>query len=197
MVSQIFPLMKLMHILTSVFMAAPLYLLIVANERGKLGPPLNFRLERYMENVIKRQPLRCYVYLTTLLVSGIVLLQLKGLGVGAILSNSVVAMKTVILFTLAGLITYVHTQIQPKIEDLLTKIPDDAPPPENVGKEIGALRLKRKKIGSVCLFLVIVTVILGVSLTTMLSPLTTIVMVLLAGVFTWRVYSSNITYGWA
>ncbi len=197
MVSQVFPIMKFLHILTAVFMAAPLYLLIVSNERGKLGPPLNFRLERYMENVVRRQPQRCYVYLTTLLATGIVLLVLKGLGLGALLTNWVVATKTILLFILTGIITYVHTQIQPKLEELLKMIPDDGAVPENIVKEIGALRLKRKKIGSVCLFLVITIVILGVSLTTMLSPLMIVVLTSLAAVFSWRVYNSLITYGWA
>ncbi len=35
----VFPLLKFLHIITAVFMAAPLYLIIVSNERGKLGPP--------------------------------------------------------------------------------------------------------------------------------------------------------------
>ncbi|MFQ5814974.1 MAG: hypothetical protein ACE5G7_00565 [Candidatus Hydrothermarchaeaceae archaeon] len=177
-------------------MAAPLYLLIVSNERGKLGPPLNFRLERYMENVVKHQPQRCYVYLATILATGLALLMLRGLGLGALLSNWVVATKTILLFVLTGLITYVHTQIQPKLEELLTKIPEGGVPPENVAKEISALRLTRKNIGSVCLFLVITTVILGVSLTTMLSPLAIMVLIALGAVFSWRVYSSLITYGW-
>ncbi len=66
-----------------------------------------------------------------------------------------------------------------------------------MAKQIGALRLKRKKIGSICLFLVVTTVILGVSLTAMLSPLMIIGLIAVAAVFSWRVYSSLITYGWA
>lgn len=177
-------------------MAAPLYLLIVSNERMKLGPPLAPRLERYVENVIKRQPQRCYVYLATMLATGLALLVVKGMGLGAILSNWVVATKVVVLFALTGLITYVHTQIQPKIEDLLTKVPEGGAPPENVAKEIGALRLKRKKIGSICLFLVVTAVVLGVSLTTALGMPTLAALIALAAIFSWRVYSSLITYGW-
>ncbi len=82
----------------------------------KLGPPLAPRLERYVENVIKHQPQRCYVYLATILATGRAILVVKGLGLGAILSNWAIATKVVLLFALTGLITYVHTQIQPRIE---------------------------------------------------------------------------------
>lgn len=97
---------------------------------------------------------------------------------------------------LTGLITYVHTQIQPKIEELLTKIPEGGAAPEDAAKQIGALRLRRRKIGSVCLFLVITTVVLGVSLTTMLSPTAIIGLIVLGALFSWRAYSSLITFGW-
>ncbi len=196
MVSETFPLLKFVHIISAVVMAAPLYLIIVSNERGKLGPPLNPRLERYMENVIKRQPMRCYVYLATILVSGLALLALSGRGLGALLSNSIVALKALFLFTLAGLITYVHTQIQPRIEELLTKVPEGGAPPEDVAKQIGALRLRRRKLGSFCLFLVITTVVLGVSLTTALSAPMIVGLIAVGALFSWRAYSSLITFGW-
>ncbi len=195
MVSQAFQILRLLHIVVAVFMAAPLYLLIVSNERGRLGPPLNFRVERYMENIIKGQPRRCYVYIAVLLFSGVALMLVRGYGLGALVSNSLILTKTILLVALFGLITYVHTQIQPRLEDLLSKIPDSKAPPEKVTKEIGALRLKRKKIGSVCLFLVITIITLGVSLTTMLSTQLTILIILLAALFSWRVYTSLIPFG--
>lgn len=192
MVSQTFQILKFFHIIVAVFMAAPLYLLIISNERGRLGPPLNFRLERYMENIIKGQPNRCYIYIAALLITG---LGLRGFNLGIIFSNTVVLLKTILLVALLGLITYVHTQIQPRIEELLSGVPDDGEAKEDVVKQIGALRLKRKKIGTVCLFLVITTITLGISLTTMFSTTLIIVLVALAALFSWRVYSSMLPFG--
>jgi hypothetical protein len=191
-VSQTFPILRFLHVIVAVFMAAPLYLLIVSNERGRLGPPLNFRLERYMENIIKGQPKRCYVYLTVLLLTG---LALRGFNLGLLLTNWVLGLKTVLLIALFGLITYVHTQIQPRLEELLEKVPEGDGAKEDVAKEMMALRIKRKKIGSVCLFLVLTTIVLGVSLVTMMSTQVIALIAGLAAVFSWRVYTSLLPFG--
>ena len=194
---QSFAILRFLHVLIAVFMAAPLYLLIIANERGRLGPPLNYRVERYMENIIKKQPNRCYVYLAVLLLSGVMLMNVKGIGIGALLSNSFLAIKTGLVVVLFGLITYVHTQIQPRLEELISTIPEDGAVGKEVASEIGALRLKRKKIGTVCLFLVIATITFVVSLTTGLTSMTVAIILLLAALFSWRVYSSVIPLGLA
>jgi hypothetical protein len=175
-------------------MAAPLYLLIVSNERGRLGPPLNFRVERYMENIIKGQPRRCYVYLIVLLLTG---LGLRGFNLNFILANWALVLKTVLLIALFGLITYVHTQIQPRLESLLEKVPESDGAQEDVAKEIMALRIKRKKIGSVCLFIVLTTVALGVSLVSMMSTQLIVILVAFAAIFTYRVYTSLLPFGLA
>jgi hypothetical protein len=187
-----FAILRLLHVIVAVFMAAPLYLLIVSNERGRLGPPLDSRVERYMENIIKGQPRRCYVYLAALLLTG---LALRDFNFGLILRNTVLLIKTGLLIVLLALITYVHTQIQPRLEQLLLKISEGGETKEDVAKEIGALRIKRKKIGSICLFIVVTSVTLGVSLVTMMSTQLILGIVVLAAIFSWRVYNSLIPFG--
>ncbi len=119
----------------------------------------------------------------------------RGLALSAIFTNNLILLKTILLIALLALITYVHTQIQPGLEELLDKIPENGKAPESAVKEIGALRLKRKKIGSICLFLVLSTVTLGVSLTTMLSLNLAVVIIALAALFSWRVYTSLLPFG--
>jgi hypothetical protein len=187
---------RLIHILTAVFMAAPLYMIISANERGRLGPPLSYRVERYFENIVKRQPLRCYVYLFTIFISGAGLLYL-GPGLGMLITDWKIALKTVFFLMLLGLITYVHTRIQPPIESLLKEMdPDGAAPPEDVSKKMMALRIRRKKLGSVCMFLVVSSVVLGVSSAALMGVGLTVFLMALGALFSWRVYSSLLRFGW-
>jgi hypothetical protein len=147
-----------------------------------------------MENIIKGQPRRCYVYLIVLLLTG---LGLRGFNLNFILANWALVLKTILLIALFGLITYVHTQIQPRLESLLEKVPESDGAQEDVAKEIMALRIKRKKIGSVCLFIVLTTVALGVSLVSMMSTQLIVILVAFAAIFTYRVYTSLLPFGLA
>ncbi len=52
--------MMLLHLIATLFMAAPLYALISVNERARFTVPPNYNTDRYLENLIKRQPIRCY-----------------------------------------------------------------------------------------------------------------------------------------
>ena len=55
---------KFLHILTVVFMAAPLYNLIVVNERLRFGKAPT-AVDRYFENLIKTNAVRCFVFQAT------------------------------------------------------------------------------------------------------------------------------------
>ncbi len=68
---------KFFHILSVVFMSAPLYNLIVVNERVLFGKA-PFAVDRYFENIIKGAAIRCYVYQLSALVTGILLLPAGG-----------------------------------------------------------------------------------------------------------------------
>ena len=61
----------LLHLVAMLFMAAPLYALITVNERARFAAPPNYNTDRYLENVIKNQPIRCYAYLAVILVTAV------------------------------------------------------------------------------------------------------------------------------
>ena len=68
----------LLHLIAMLFMAAPLYALLAVGERGRFTVPPNYNTDRYLENILKNQPIRCYAYLAVILVTGILLTWYKG-----------------------------------------------------------------------------------------------------------------------
>jgi hypothetical protein len=96
------------HVMGFVFMSTPLFNLIVVNERALLGPSFDYYADRYMENIIRHGAVRCYVFQCTVLISGMLLLILGPLGFEALWTSWVALVKTLILFTMMGLLSYVH-----------------------------------------------------------------------------------------
>ena len=187
-------LLKFVHILAVVFMSAPLYNLIVVNERALFGPGMVYSMDRYMENLIRKSAVRCYVFQITVLVTGVLLVHLE-MGLSALFTEWVLAAKTLLLLALMGLLSYVHFGIQPGIERLLGQVNDD-PVPEEVASGIRPLRVRRKRLAGGCLFLVITTVILGLQVFDVFHPALTVGLIVLAALFSWRVYRSPVRYGW-
>src|SRR3972149_10658915 len=108
--------LKLWHILSFVFMSIPLFNLIVVNERALMGSSFNYGTDRYMENIIRHGAIRCYVFQVSVFISGILLLIFGPLDVEELWRNYVLLAKTALLFTLMGLLSYVHFSLQPKID---------------------------------------------------------------------------------
>src|SRR4030066_1588334 len=100
----------LLHLLSMLFMAAPLYMLIIVNERARFTVPPGYNTDRYMENIIKGQPIRCYSYMAIILVTGILLTWSSGWNWTA---PALIA-KLVVFAVLIGLLSYVHFGIQPR-----------------------------------------------------------------------------------
>src|SRR4030066_420696 len=105
------------HLISTLFMAAPLYMLIIVNERAKFGLPPGYNTDRYMENIIKSQPVRCYAYLAVILVTGVLLTWARGW----IWTDWALIIKLVAFALLVSLLSYVHLGIQPRIEQILAK----------------------------------------------------------------------------
>lgn len=103
-------------VLAFVFMSAPLFNLIVVNERAELGAGFNYDADRNMENIIRRGVTRCFVFQWTVLVTGIPLILTGGLGIQALWTNWVLLTNTSLLFALMGLLSYVHYALRPRIE---------------------------------------------------------------------------------
>jgi uncharacterized membrane protein len=188
--------LKFFHILSFVFMSVPLFNLIVVNERANLGTSFNYYADRYMENIIRRGATRCFVFQSTVLLTGVLLLIFGSLGIEALWTNWVILAKILLLFTLMGLLSYVHFSLQPKIESLLANLGPESSVPEGLTAQLKPLRVRRKRLATLCLFLVITTIILGLQVYQTFSPVLTIILIGLAGLFALRVNRTLIRFGW-
>ena len=182
----------LLHLIAMLFMAAPLYALITVNECARFAVGPNYNTDRYLENVIKSQPIRCYAYLTVILVTGFLLTWARGW----IWADWALIAKVLASVLLAGLLSYVHFKIQPRIE----RIMDGYKPGEEISaKDKPALlswRTRRKRLAATCLFLVLTAIIMGVKVTWGYAPWLAIVFMAVAALFAWRVYRSPMRLGW-
>lgn len=191
-----YDLLKFFHVMSFVFMSVPLFNLVVVNERGQLGIPFNYYADRYMENIIRRGATRCFTFQSTVLITGVLLLIFGPLGIGGLWTNWVVLVKMLLLFTLMGLLSYVHFRLQPQIDSLLTNLGPESIVPEGLLSQLKPLRVRRKRLATLCLFLVITTIILGLQVYQTYGPVLTIVLIALAGLFAWRVNRTLIRFGW-
>ncbi len=185
--------LRFLHILAVVFMAMPLFNLIVVNERVMFGKA-HLQVDLYFENLIRGGAKRCYVFQLTALVTGVLLAGIR-IDWAALVTNWVLLAKLVTLALLTGLLSFVHLSLQPRIDGLLAQVDGDAIP-EGIGAQIGPLRLMRKRLAATCLFIVVVTVLLGLQVYARFPAAVTIVLILAIGLFAWRVYRTRIPYGW-
>jgi len=188
--------LKFLHLIGFVFMSTPLFNLIVVNERALLGPSFNYYTDRYMENIIRRGAIRCYVFQCTVLVSGVLLLIFGPLGIEALWTSWVVLAKTVILFTMMGLLSYVHFRLQPKIESLVSKVGPEDTVPDGFSAQLKPYRVRRKRLATFCLFLVITAIILGLQVYGPFSSILTIVLIGIGALFAWKANRTLIRFGW-
>ncbi len=188
--------LRTLHVLAFVFMSIPLFNLIVVNERAQLGSAFNYSVDRYMENIIRRGATRCFTFQSTVLLTGVLMLVVGPLGIGALWGNWVLLVKTLVLLMLMGLLSYVHLRLQPSIEALLAKVSPDAAAPEDLAARLKPYRVLRKRLATLCLFLVLVTIILGMQVYGRYNPVLTIVLIASAGLFVWRANKALVRFGW-
>ncbi len=189
-----YTIVRIVHVITAILMAWPIYALVAVNNRALLGPPLGDRADTYLENVIKNRTLPCFVFQATALISGLALVLLRGLGMDALVSNPVLGIKFVLLLLIVGLLSYVALSLQPRIDSLFSR--SGTPIPADAAASIGSLRLRRKRIASICRFVVLVVSMLGVQVWEHLSVWVTVVLVAAAALFTWRAFKTVTPYGW-
>ncbi len=185
---------KFLHILTVVFMAAPLYNLIVVNERLRFGKA-PYAVDRYFENLIKTNAIRCFVFQATAFITGILLIVLSRQSLSVLFTNRVLLAKLLLLLVLTILLSYVHLGVQPRIEALLAQVQSDQIPP-SIAEQLVPWRARRKKLAGFCLFFVITLVLLGLQVFVRFNLFLTGLLIVLAALFSWRVYRTNIPYGW-
>jgi len=179
-----------------IFMSVPMFNLIVVNERLSLSKSFNYHADRYMENIIKNGAYRCFAFQTSVLISGVLLLVFGPLGIEALWTEWVILMKTILLLVLMGMLSYVHFRVQPSIEQLLVDVGHDTKVPEDLAARLKPYRVRRKRMATFCLFLVITTVILGLQVYGTFDPLLTIALIGLAGLFALRVNKTLVRFGW-
>src|SRR4030042_2867227 len=97
-----YDLLKFLHVMSFVFMSVPLFNLIVVNQPALFGPSFNYPVDRYMENIIKHGAYRCFVFQSSVLLTGVLLLVFGPLGIKTLWSNWIIIIKTILLFTLMG-----------------------------------------------------------------------------------------------
>jgi len=187
--------LRFVHVVGAVFMAWPLYALITVNERGRLGPPLGDRADSYMENIIRGQAVRCYAFQIALLLSGLLLIWFRGLGLSALWTNWVLTLKVLLLLALMSLLSHIHFGLQPRLDTLFARAANRVIP-SDVAAEIMGLRMRRKKIAATCLFLVLALILLGLQVFERFPSLLTVALLLASALFAWRAFRTHIPYGW-
>ncbi len=184
------PVIRFVHMLTVILMAAPFFALMITNERVLLGPKVIAPVDRYMETLIRKQSVRCYVFQATALVSGLALVLLRPLPF-----NWVIDVKIGLLFLLAALLTYVHFGIQPRVDALLARVTDDRSA-EEIAKELRPIRMRRKRLSAFCLFVVLVLVILGIQVYAQFPAIVTAALIALSALFVLRAFKTTARLGW-
>ena len=179
-----------------VFMTVPLFNLIVVNERALLTPKFDYSADRYMENIIGHGSSRCFVFQATVLATGLLLLVFGSLGIEALWTNWIINLKTILLFVLMGMLSFVHFKLQPKIEQLIATVGPDAEPPADFSKQLKPYRVLRKRMATFCLFLVMTIIILGLQTYAPFSLILTIALISLAALFARHVNKTLIRFGW-
>jgi len=189
--------LQVVHILAAILMAWPFYALVAVNERGRLGPPLGNRLDTYLENVVRGRVIPCFVFQATVMGTGLALIFLHGLGLGALMEFPALGAKFVLLIVIALLLSYVHVRVQPRVDELFASASPGTPISSDVADAINALRLRRKRLASICLFCVLTMAMLGVQSWGGFPVWLTLVLLVALALFTYRAYRSTMPYGWA
>jgi hypothetical protein len=127
--------------------------------------------------------------------TGILLIPLSGFAWSDLIKNPVLLTKLLLLLLLTALLSAVHFRIQPAIESLLAEVQGDEIP-ERIAKQIAPIRLRRTRLATFCLFIVITTVLLGLQVTSRFGLPVTAILILLAALFSWRVYRTSVRFGW-
>jgi hypothetical protein len=86
--------------------------------------------------------------------------------------------------------------LQPKIDALLAEVGPGTAVPDDFPARLKPYRVRRKRLATLCLFLVIATIVLGLQVYARFSPALTAVLIALAGLFAWRANRTLVRFGW-
>jgi len=126
----------------------------------------------------------------------VLLLFFGPLGIEALWTSWIVLIKTIIVFMMMGLLSYVHFSLQPRIESFMSKIgPEDAVP-DGFSAQMKPYRVRRKRLATFCMFLVITAIILGLQVYGAFNPFLTIALIGLGALFSLRANKTLMRFGW-
>jgi hypothetical protein len=188
--------LRVLHVVSFVFMSVPLFNLIVVNERAIIGGGLTYGTDRYMENIIRRGATRCYVFQSTAFATGVGLLLVGPLGLSSLWASWVILAKWIILLALMALLSFVHLRLQPRIETLISVLDPNTPVSADLGPQLKPLRVLRKRLATICLFLVLSAIILGMQVYGTFSPTLNALLFASAALFAWRANRTVVRFGW-
>src|SRR3990172_12175238 len=94
------------HLLSTLLMAAPFYMLVIVNERARFGAPLGYFTDRYMENIIRNNAVRCFIFQGTMAGSGLWLTYVTRHSFMPLLTEPALIVKWVALVILVSLLSY-------------------------------------------------------------------------------------------
>ncbi len=138
--------------------AAPFYNLRLTGQRGKLGPKLNYDLDRVVENTIQGNEPFCWAFIIILYATGFGFPLTRLLFHGALPAYSAVTfaafiLKHVFVFGIVALAFYVTFGIHPKLRAFFATFKPGEAPPADAERAFFALRARRRKICKICLAL--------------------------------------------
>lgn len=132
----------------------------------------------------------------TILITGVLLLVIGDIRIKTLWTDWIVLSKTIILFILTETISFVHFELQPKVESFLTAVTTDSEVPDDLILKLKPYRILRKWMTSFYLFLVIAAIVLGIQVYATFNPLLTIILIGLARLFSIKADKILSRFGW-
>lgn len=189
--------LQVIHIIAAMTMAWPYYGLAAVNQRVKLGPPLGDRTDRYMENILKNRTTACFVFQFTILIGGFLLMWARvragHFDAADFTTNGVIIAKILILLMMMAMLAWVRFVVQPEIDRLFGDYSDIS---DEARARIGALRLRRKRMSSGCMFAGFTAAMLGLQTYARFPAWLTAVFLALIALWAFRSYKSETVFGW-
>jgi uncharacterized membrane protein len=144
-------LLLFLHILGFIgLVGGPLYLIRVPNQRAKLGVGFTFWVDKFMENILRVQPSRCFWYMMLLIVTGVLLGAVEwGWDGLAELLVGPLGIKLVLVLAILFIILYGWTNVAPRIEAIVNTASPDQNPSKTDLELLARLRKRRKQLCTV------------------------------------------------
>lgn len=138
--------------------AAPLYQLRMVNKRATFGRRIIYEYDKSIEDLLSVQPRLCFWFILGLIATGFAFPLIYYGFHGAwqqrsTLVYAALALKTLLVFVGFGIVNYGMFVIDRQIQYLFRQFSPDVQPPRDQLDRFFALRARRKKFCTICLYL--------------------------------------------